>query len=485
MKIGRNDPCHCGSGRKYKKCCLNDESLSQEFIWRRTAESRHKLIQIIMEFAAKKYGENSILEAWDEFNGWNDEAPEFDLESHHSQLFMPWFFYDWLPGPENIDIANEKYYDIPIGKALLIDKKTNKLSSSQREYVEKCLQSPFSFYEVLECRKGDGFQLCDLFTREEYRVVEKSGSESVEKGYMLFGKLLTMEDVTTLEACSPFAIPPSMKLHIIDMRNHIKKSCSHITNSVLKKYDRELLGLYHSYCEAILNPKPPRICNTDGDDMVPQKLIYQVASLNEAFEKLHHLDIVSTREKLLQEAVFDDSNRLMEASFSWFKKGNKKHPSWDNTVLGHIELQGSKMTISVNSHERAKKIKTMIKKLLGRGAIYKKFVIEDINSTLQKKTGQPQPLPEDSDDLMNNPEVRAKIAEMTKAHWADWVNKEISALGGKTPRQAAKTEDGRELLTGLLQEIERNARSRPQPGLDPEVFAKIRKDIGLQNAERE
>ena len=22
-KIGRNDPCPCGSGRKYKKCCLH------------------------------------------------------------------------------------------------------------------------------------------------------------------------------------------------------------------------------------------------------------------------------------------------------------------------------------------------------------------------------------------------------------------------------------------------------------------------------
>lgn len=22
-KVGRNDPCHCGSGKKYKKCCLN------------------------------------------------------------------------------------------------------------------------------------------------------------------------------------------------------------------------------------------------------------------------------------------------------------------------------------------------------------------------------------------------------------------------------------------------------------------------------
>lgn len=23
MKIGRNDPCPCGSGKKYKACCLN------------------------------------------------------------------------------------------------------------------------------------------------------------------------------------------------------------------------------------------------------------------------------------------------------------------------------------------------------------------------------------------------------------------------------------------------------------------------------
>ena len=22
MKVGRNDPCPCGSGKKYKKCCI-------------------------------------------------------------------------------------------------------------------------------------------------------------------------------------------------------------------------------------------------------------------------------------------------------------------------------------------------------------------------------------------------------------------------------------------------------------------------------
>lgn len=32
MKIGRNEPCPCGSGIKYKKCCLNktdDERLAE------------------------------------------------------------------------------------------------------------------------------------------------------------------------------------------------------------------------------------------------------------------------------------------------------------------------------------------------------------------------------------------------------------------------------------------------------------------------
>jgi tetratricopeptide (TPR) repeat protein len=24
-KIGRNDPCHCGSGKKYKRCCLEED----------------------------------------------------------------------------------------------------------------------------------------------------------------------------------------------------------------------------------------------------------------------------------------------------------------------------------------------------------------------------------------------------------------------------------------------------------------------------
>ena len=32
-KTKRNDPCPCGSGKKYKKCCLLQQPLDQSFSW--------------------------------------------------------------------------------------------------------------------------------------------------------------------------------------------------------------------------------------------------------------------------------------------------------------------------------------------------------------------------------------------------------------------------------------------------------------------
>ena len=36
MKVGRNDPCQCGSGKKYKKCCMDKQNLNQNTaqIWK-------------------------------------------------------------------------------------------------------------------------------------------------------------------------------------------------------------------------------------------------------------------------------------------------------------------------------------------------------------------------------------------------------------------------------------------------------------------
>ncbi len=52
MKIGRNDPCPCGSGKKYKKCCIDgkqqDLSFSKDY-FRLKGENSEKIVQELAE----------------------------------------------------------------------------------------------------------------------------------------------------------------------------------------------------------------------------------------------------------------------------------------------------------------------------------------------------------------------------------------------------------------------------------------------------
>lgn len=59
MKIGRNNPCPCGSGKKYKKCCLNKEK-STFFIGDDTFYSKIEPLYKNLEFEINTYLEFEI-----------------------------------------------------------------------------------------------------------------------------------------------------------------------------------------------------------------------------------------------------------------------------------------------------------------------------------------------------------------------------------------------------------------------------------------
>jgi|HubBroStandDraft_6_1064221.scaffolds.fasta_scaffold629314_2 tetratricopeptide (TPR) repeat protein len=58
-KIGRNDPCHCGSGKKYKRCCLEEDQEGERFVREAAAAA----------LAAEQAEE-------DEFNEWSDKLDD-------------------------------------------------------------------------------------------------------------------------------------------------------------------------------------------------------------------------------------------------------------------------------------------------------------------------------------------------------------------------------------------------------------------------
>ena len=62
---------------------------------------------------------------------------------------------------------------------------------------------------------------------------------------------------------------------------------------------------------------------------------------------------------------------------------------------------------------------------------------------------------------MQYPEVQEQLAGMISKHWEGWVDQNIPALGGKTPRDAVKTADGREAVEALLQDAVRDRNHDP------------------------
>jgi len=62
-------------------------------------------------------------------------------------------------------------------------------------------------------------------------------------------------------------------------------------------------------------------------------------------------------------------------------------------------------------------------------------------------------------------------------HWETWLDSKIPALKNKTPRQAAKTEEGRERLEALLLDFEGRNEEIDDP-LRPDVKA-LRKELNL------
>src|SRR5260370_28658567 len=92
-KTGRNDPCLCGSGKKYKHCCLRVGSTSDDSPWRRQREASDRLTEEMHNFARRKFADD-IHEAWLDFNQIEFPVP-FEKDAAEGQIFLPYFLFEW------------------------------------------------------------------------------------------------------------------------------------------------------------------------------------------------------------------------------------------------------------------------------------------------------------------------------------------------------------------------------------------------------
>ncbi|MFY9734872.1 MAG: SEC-C domain-containing protein, partial [Rhodoplanes sp.] len=477
-------PCPCGSGKKYKHCCLNAGSVPAtapaDLTWRRLRALLDGYPTEMLRFIKEAYGPVAMHEAWDEFTGHHDR--EFDPHTPLMQLFMPWFFHSWAPDPLDTEVVKKSLHGV-IPTAAYLSTKGHRLDPLLRRYLASLLTAPFTFFEVLACDPGTGMTLRDVMTQEQYAVTERSASRGMQPGDLLFGQLASVDRLTMLEAGNGFAIPPIEKAPMIALRAHIASAHPVITHQVLRDWDFELLDLFHEMTDRLYNPRLPTLQNTDGEPLSLHKLVFDLnAPPQGAFDALKHLALDELDEDLLADATRDCEGKLTRVRFCWKKRGNAKHAGWDNTVLGWIEIDGPRLIAEVNSQARADAIRKTIETALGEDVRYRASEIqspERMLADLQAAGGVGGgAISEEHDRLAELPEVRDKISAMMAAHWEHWVDQPIPILGNRTPMEAVKDADGREIVESLVMQAERTGRSSNLP-TDEAVFRRLRERLGL------
>lgn len=457
MEKGRNAPCPCGSGKKYKKCCLKTLEPDRDSEWCRLGEAYLRLEDRLIPFTERMLRRTGLNAAYDEFLLWPEEEIDEQLLDRLVPLFASWCVFNWTYDPADVDGPLR----LPPGVTpaeFFLEKQRGRLDETETELIAAISRGPFRFCEVIRCEPGRGFLLRDILTEQEVDVMEQGASRVAREGDILFCRVTPIRGMNMLFGCSNFAIPPEFKPAIIELRSWMRQACETITEAELQEYDFEIREEYLEIGREL--SRIPVFCNTDGERLQIQTLHYEIDSPEQAFSKLAGLCTDESEEELRSQAELDVRGEISKLEIPWTRKGFKGRPGLQNTLLGTMAIDGGSLKVTVNSSERAATIRKEIETLLGSGARYKTTVIESTEFMMQKLRSQDPRMTHagtEHDRLMQNPEIRAKLAEMLASFGEGWVDEKIPALGGKTPRQAVKTADGRESVEALLCSFERRA----------------------------
>lgn len=410
-----------------------------------------------MRLAKRDFGD-AAFDAWADFNQ-DDDPVSLSEMPHELSIFSPYFLFEW--NPEKPQLRNMQKPQGGVVVKAYLNKAANRLSALEHLILEQAVARPVSFYEIVRVYPGQGAVLRDLLIGEETRIEEHSGSEMMRLGDVLYAQIWILPEVATLGRSAPIPIPPDRKVEIIKLRlqlqRKIKRQCRGLAAADLTRYADEIRGVYLDIRDAL--SKPPKLQNTDGEEFLSHKIHFNTQSAQSTFDALAPLAWGVDMEELLEEAERNPDGSLRSIEFAWLKKGNKMHPTWESTVLGHLKIFGKTLLVEVNSASRAKRIQEEIEKRLGSLATHVGTETETpeqmIKQTKQRKALHRADEEIDQADLMLDPEIRRQVEAEVQKQVEGWVRTKVPALGGRTPLQAVADPDGREMVEALLQGWER------------------------------
>ncbi len=443
MPIGRNDPCPCGSGRKFKKChgaATSDAPASPEAARARTLKVADvELGERLVRFARMRHGPDWLQEVLDSEPLFVELGTPADAEM---PIFIPWLLF-FRRGADDATIADEWRRE-----------QVMRPSSDARLLQDAYAEAWMSVWEVAEVVRGVGSRMKDLLTGEERFVHDVRSAETLERFDSMLAIIVTCDGISFFGGGHAQPLPPQYAEQVVRAGRRL---CRVRTRPAPPSRLRDpevqlaLLATWRGMVEAMMNRPAPTLQNTDGDPFVLTRDDFGLLGPRaDVARALATIPGVQEREEEGDETVF-----------TMTRPGNTVHRSWDNTVVGRIALANSRLTVETNSARRADTLRSTIEARL-KGLVRFRLRKEENTAQLMEAARESRPARASRPGTAVPAETEVAVRQFREQHLREWLDDSIPALGGLTPREAARSARARPKLEVLLKEMERSEARLPE-----------------------
>jgi SEC-C motif/Protein of unknown function (DUF2384) len=475
-KLGRNDPCLCGSGKKYKHCCGSnaagaaaqpdeqDSAVPRALAW---LEQHHRKA---WSHAFQQAFEDTIDEIFDdEYDDDEIEAALADLSDEvmgQVQINLT----EWLLAEGEIQVKGE-WMGVP---ELLLGQRGPLLSTGQRAWLEQLSHQPLRLYDVTEVVPGSTVTLCDALdtTLAPIVVSEATASRSMRVGMQIGARVMTEAGERVLSgAIYPFTAWAGRAL-LDDLRQL-------------------------SLGAATLNPADPGGSGAGADvgadvgegdaDIEDQKTTIGLMIIEDWLaqhllpEPLPQIVDSSSGEPMLfttDHYEVLDWVELVNALAAQPEVEGSREAGWDRLVKGDDGLMRSRARIEAQAEGRrvsvqyktaglAERGRPWFNALAGAAARFLMTEVSDPKGMLAHRAFGASGLSEGVSlpAGTGRAALDEAMAKVMASYYANWADEPIPALDGRTPREAIATTAGLERVKGLLRSYEDGeARSSAEQG---------------------
>lgn len=262
-KIGRNEPCYCGSGEKYKNCHMKlDQEAERER--RNWAEAARFLRRDLLKFARDERFATAVATAMPLYwNNFYDAETADEMSMPEALRFFDWFIYDYeVDGQRPLDLyAAENRESLAHHQQLVLDGwLTNSVTGA---------------YE-LTGYDGQTLHLRDFMTGETYDIYEAGGHGNVEIGEVIITRLVPVHDQLEMSVSAGYL--PAAEITDLADKLAAAKAADAETHPDAGQQDfmrrHNHLLVHHALEQAEVQGRPPVArLNPNREDAKTQKIV--------------------------------------------------------------------------------------------------------------------------------------------------------------------------------------------------------------------